>query len=240
MPLPTRIRSIRDSLTSGLSSNNRNPNDDSNTAKRSSSFNFQALKISDFGLSSIIPADQVKSSHENKPPTDKTPRPSLDDVKVIEQWIRSSRIQHGTQGHLWRQVFTYPKWDMVFVDVTNRCLVVEPLRDYVALSYVNGDAQRFQLTRKLLKKLQEPNSLRTHIHPFPQVIQDAIDVTRTLGYHRLWVRNIKWSENHLTCLGRSALHCSWRSGSRPSGEPVLWHNVQSCKHYNCRRQQHKC
>ncbi|KAF4552364.1 Hypothetical protein D9617_10g073450 [Elsinoe fawcettii] len=58
---------------------------------------------------------------------------------------------------------------------------------YAALSYVWGGDQVHKTTTAKILHLRGPGSLETVLRHYPQVIKDAIDLTRRLGIRYLWV-----------------------------------------------------
>jgi hypothetical protein len=58
---------------------------------------------------------------------------------------------------------------------------------YVALSYCWGGDPPFEMTEKDLCRRTQSGDYRVHLHELPATLQDAVEVTRGLGFQYLWV-----------------------------------------------------
>ncbi|KAG0624160.1 hypothetical protein M758_3G228400 [Ceratodon purpureus] len=111
-------------------------------------------------------------------------RPLVADTRLFRKWKESCCAIHGDHCKL---IFTGRRLRRLrFIDVENRCLVDnEDDNSYTALSYVWGNAKLPQLTQSTDKRFREPGSLSTEM--LPPTIDDAIEVTRSLGEKYIWV-----------------------------------------------------
>ena len=72
---------------------------------------------------------------------------------------------------------------LTLIDVSADCLVTAmPPTPYLALSYVWGGKDTYQLAQDDFTKLQEVGSLRELWDKIPQTIKDAMALTARLGY----------------------------------------------------------
>jgi hypothetical protein len=72
------------------------------------------------------------------------------------------------------------------IDVEEICIVEAPQgQEYVALSYVWGQAEMLRLQRSNLEFLQKRGSL--NLMTMPATIADAAEVTKAIGERYLWV-----------------------------------------------------
>lgn len=77
------------------------------------------------------------------------------------------------------------------VDVHQMCLTSLPHdRRYVALSYMWGIERRYTTTTRNIISHQEPGGLEKIFGRLPKVIQDAIQLVRSLGERYLWVDSL--------------------------------------------------
>jgi hypothetical protein len=77
---------------------------------------------------------------------------------------------------------------MLLIDVEDECIVKSPARPrYAALSYVWGKTKSILLQRDNFASFQEPRSIANILNKLPQTVQDAMVLTRKLGYRYLWV-----------------------------------------------------
>jgi hypothetical protein len=78
--------------------------------------------------------------------------------------------------------------DLKYIDSNNLCLYITdetygPLDSYLALSYCWGRSNAFATTSATLKSRKEGFRLSD----LPLTLQDAVSVTREMGYRYLWV-----------------------------------------------------
>ena len=77
------------------------------------------------------------------------------------------------------------------IDVERYCVVDhEPGLPYVALSYVWGFGKQLQNNTKIRKSLEQPEALLKKIGQLPNIIRDAIILTREIGERYLWVDSL--------------------------------------------------
>jgi hypothetical protein len=115
------------------------------------------------------------------------------EIEKISRWIRQCDGEHAGYCHSltspWARLQRAS--DIRLLDVHMMCLV-EPVDEpkYVALSYVWGSALRpFQTTKENVVQLSRPGAfnLPETFANLPQVLRDAIYLTRTLGLGHIWV-----------------------------------------------------
>jgi hypothetical protein len=97
------------------------------------------------------------------------------DYSIIQNWIRTCNSKHGPACYPPIMKFhTQP----IFIDCTRRLIMLGPVRGgYVALSYVWGNVP--------VAGDFKPGSILPEA--LPDTIEDAITVTKKLGYRHLWV-----------------------------------------------------
>ncbi|EXJ72928.1 uncharacterized protein A1O5_04077 [Cladophialophora psammophila CBS 110553] len=100
------------------------------------------------------------------------------DFEVVSSWIATCKRLHPQCSKPSANAGTHPQW---LFDCHDRRLVRNYRSvDYTALSYVWGQA----LTASCPSGIQESNDDLTSL---PQVVEDAITVTKALGFRYLWV-----------------------------------------------------
>jgi hypothetical protein len=111
-------------------------------------------------------------------------RPLVADTQLFRRWKDTCGDTHGDRCNLFFTGKRLPR--LRFIDVKNRCVVDnEDDSSYTALSYVWGKAKLPLLTKSTDKQFREPGSLSTEM--LPSTIDDAIEVTRSLGEKYIWV-----------------------------------------------------
>lgn len=113
-------------------------------------------------------------------------------IQLIKSWIHTCNQSHG--GHCISTPATGahivgPVW---LIDVRARCLRrATPSDRYLSLSYVWGspqdDAELFQTTKQSITHFQQEGAFAEDNSVIPQTILDAIEMTRQLSQHFLWV-----------------------------------------------------
>lgn len=111
-------------------------------------------------------------------------------LDVIRNWYQMCKDDHATECHnspLRDYLVRKPKY---LIDVMKERIVhADSTYEYVALSYVWGNAQSYLLTMANFVELQTEHSL-CHSKSgkwMPLVIRHAIDLTRLLGERYIWV-----------------------------------------------------
>jgi len=115
------------------------------------------------------------------------------DIKQIQAWIQECRSSHGPTCN--RPAFSALRYDqpivLNFIDTYDMRIVEQSSNcEYFALSYVWGGALSFKSTMDLMPLLQQNNSLAARESQIPQVIWDAIALTKSLGFRYLWVDSL--------------------------------------------------
>jgi hypothetical protein len=115
--------------------------------------------------------------------------PESIDTKMIQGWMRRCTEMHGDDcKESYFQVAPHPAVTMEFtvIDVRAECLVNIPsTAKYVALSYVWGQANHLTTIKSLVSEFRTQGAFNRRKPP--RTIQDAIDLTRALGFQYLWV-----------------------------------------------------
>jgi hypothetical protein len=121
-----------------------------------------------------------------KETTCQTPN-TLDYVKV-NRWITKcdSDHIHCKASHSVR--IMRPPIQTYLIDTLDNCLVYKDTNvQYLALSYVWGNAVMFKTTSSNCNALQQPGALLGIQPPLSPVVRDAIEVSRRLGKRYLWI-----------------------------------------------------
>jgi hypothetical protein len=117
-------------------------------------------------------------------------RQQLNFVSTIRHWLDACASLHGSRcGNVTNAEhgsWSGPLW---LIDVVNSCLVSAPRGAvYVALSYVWGEqAASSCTTHSTLDQFRRKNGLREHEDTLPRVINDALELVRSLDIPFLWV-----------------------------------------------------
>ena len=78
--------------------------------------------------------------------------------------------------------------DLFLLDVLDNCLVRTTTEvRYIALSYVRGNQEIFQLTSADIGTLQKPGALLDIVPRLARVMRDALEVVRGIGERYLWI-----------------------------------------------------
>ncbi|KAF1985893.1 HET-domain-containing protein [Aulographum hederae CBS 113979] len=107
------------------------------------------------------------------------------DMDLVSTWLSlcDSNIDHIC-GPNQTEIFD----GFRLVDVRSRCIDIKPKSTgYIALSYVWGTSQRFDLQQANLKALQTPGSLSDENAALPLVIRDAMLITEKIGLQYIWI-----------------------------------------------------
>ncbi|MCJ1419368.1 hypothetical protein MMC32_005722 [Xylographa parallela] len=110
-------------------------------------------------------------------------------LEQIQQWLQKCQEWHGfnCRDHGLSHSTHPSRMAMAFrvIDVQTKCLVfLPPGADYVALSYVWGEANTVTTTLDTLEVFSEANGLRVAL---PCTIADAIYLTQVLGQRYIWI-----------------------------------------------------
>ena len=120
--------------------------------------------------------------------------PEKIDIGLVKIWIRICQHWHGDSctALISRPECSMPPGFRV-LDTWDTCIVSEPQCEcmYIALSYVWGGASSaLKLTVANFEEMRQPGSLKRKWHQIPRTIQDAIDLTSSLGQRFLWVDSL--------------------------------------------------
>jgi hypothetical protein len=113
------------------------------------------------------------------------------DRNLILGWLNECRFQHhlcSKYDSQFRVPIHLP--GLRLIDVHASCLIqaTAEIQDYLTLSYVWGAIEHLVLLRDNIDGLSKPGAIETSSQPqIPQVIWDAIHITRDLGFKYLWV-----------------------------------------------------
>lgn len=108
------------------------------------------------------------------------------DFRRLAGWIEhcDRKHQHEEPTNISERLLPHVR----FIDVKKKCIVERSLDcSHAALSYVWGKRQQFQLNRKRLKYLQEPQSLLKVWGHLSRVVTDAIAACEHLHIPFLWI-----------------------------------------------------
>ncbi|PGH14412.1 hypothetical protein AJ79_03055 [Helicocarpus griseus UAMH5409] len=114
-------------------------------------------------------------------------RPPVADFNLFKEWKRMCQKVHGTKCS---QIFKgTQKVKPRVVDVNRRCLTFANEEDqWTCLSYVWGKANTLRLTKSNVQVFSVPDSLGPSV--LPNIIEDALQVTKGLGERYLWVDSL--------------------------------------------------
>ncbi|OOF97382.1 hypothetical protein ASPCADRAFT_166162 [Aspergillus carbonarius ITEM 5010] len=117
-------------------------------------------------------------------------RPLQLDLSWVRSWAQLCQVHHGEACEL-ADADPQTQLNLIrFVNVRDRC--VETLTNvrlseapYLALSYVWGGPQAFQLEKSTTIQLEQPGSLPAGA--LAQTIEDALSLTHSLGFKYIWI-----------------------------------------------------
>ncbi|PWY95754.1 HET-domain-containing protein [Aspergillus sclerotioniger CBS 115572] len=117
-------------------------------------------------------------------------RPLQLDLSWVRSWVQLCQDHHGQACEL-ADVDPQSRLDLIrFVNARDRC--VETLTNvrlsetpYLALSYVWGGPQTFQLEKSTTTQLAQSGSLAAGA--LPQTIEDALFLAHSLGFKYIWI-----------------------------------------------------
>ena len=110
--------------------------------------------------------------------------PPAADFKQLAGWIHACDKWHY---HL-KEDPVSSVTSVLFIDVNDKCIVEGNFQSqYAALSYTWGSRQQFQLNRKWLIELKEPNSLTKVFDRLSKTVTDAIITCERLNIPFLWI-----------------------------------------------------
>lgn len=123
-------------------------------------------------------------------------RPLLADTRLFRKWKETCCDVHGDRCN---SIFTHGRWlpRLRLIDVVKRCVVDHEKGDvvggeagirYTALSYVWGKDKFSQLTKSTEAQFRQAGSLEREV--IPSTIDDAIEVTKSLGEKYIWVDSL--------------------------------------------------
>ncbi|KAI1322502.1 heterokaryon incompatibility protein-domain-containing protein [Xylariaceae sp. FL0255] len=120
--------------------------------------------------------------------------PNSIDLDLIRKWLQTCDGSHSEackRGNLQGRQSDAITPFIRLLDLQDDCLIETSMPDtYIALSYVWGRMEVFKTLRANLSTLMTPGSLAGYSKLFPLTIQDAIILTRLLGYRYLWIDSI--------------------------------------------------
>ena len=110
------------------------------------------------------------------------------DIGRIRSWISECELKHVNCGIMEDSLVNHEPLDILLVDVQNNCLVKATTgQQYVALSYVRGNARMFHTTKSNYKALRKDDALDPQKTKLPKAISDAMRLVEMLGERYLWV-----------------------------------------------------
>ncbi|KAK6206125.1 hypothetical protein LQW54_007845 [Pestalotiopsis sp. IQ-011] len=129
-----------------------------------------------------------------QPFSGRTVNPDQIDLDLVQSWVSNCNNWHGvecagsTRGVERISVFD-PFIRLLDLD-EDRLVELRNPEPYVALSYVWGTDRVFLTIGDNIEELKRPVGLSQYHGMFPKSIQDAMTLTKTLGYRHLWVDSI--------------------------------------------------
>ena len=108
------------------------------------------------------------------------------DPKIISKWIRTCQEHHGTTCRVRaKRMFDFDLWAIDVVDM-KLCKLPEDA-EYLALSYVWGQATAFVTTEGNREARSTPGGLRDIIKMSSCTIRDAVKLTSGMGLRYVWI-----------------------------------------------------
>jgi hypothetical protein len=112
-------------------------------------------------------------------------------LELLQSWINYCIDWHQECGRRELALVFPESVGILLIDVKRMCLVNAATKfRYLALSYVWGRVRQFNTTAAHLEDLLKENSLEKVKSEIPNVIQDAIYLSRCLGEDYLWVDSL--------------------------------------------------
>lgn len=141
----------------------------------------QEFQISHFDQSQCLPVDCEVQPYSGRE------RPIVANFTLFSKWKQLCQEVHGTKCS---QVFKESsKIRPRVIDVDRRCLTfAADDAQWTCLSYVWGKANTLRLTKGSVQKFSFPGSLKPSV--LPNIIEDALQVTKGLGERYLWVDSL--------------------------------------------------
>ena len=121
------------------------------------------------------------------------------DFAMIRNWIMLCKFHHGEQcgkAKMQEHEVKHPSDEIpgfYLIDVFKNCLVQDTGRcEFVTLSYVWGKVEVFRTLKRNVSTLKQPGSLKLpeFQSQIPWTIRDAMQVTKEIGFHYLWVDSL--------------------------------------------------
>ncbi|PMD42787.1 HET-domain-containing protein [Hyaloscypha variabilis F] len=110
------------------------------------------------------------------------------DNSLLLKWIKMCPEFHGSICAPARILDETDNLKMRVIDIERLCIVDLPRdAEYVALSYVWGNAQQQLLLLENLEELTQPFGIREIAGKLPKTIRDAMNLVEQLGQRFLWV-----------------------------------------------------
>ena len=109
-------------------------------------------------------------------------------VELLRQWVHCCHTSH--EGHCHVIEIPSPLPHIYLIDIVEGCLISAEIETrYIALSYVWGDFNTIQTTKRNLMYLQRPGSIDISVSnlKFGKTIEDALRLVSLLGERYLWV-----------------------------------------------------
>ena len=110
------------------------------------------------------------------------------DMNLLRQWISCCEMSHTDQ--CLRSTLPAPPHRIYLIDIEQGCLVLQdPGYQYIALSYVWGNAVTIKTTKSNLDYMKRPGSIRADCGNLviPNTIRDALRLCLQVGIKYLWV-----------------------------------------------------
>ncbi|KAE9581855.1 hypothetical protein CGCF415_v004313 [Colletotrichum fructicola] len=123
---------------------------------------------------------------------------SFIDIDLLRAWLQTCQDSHHvvcwpqnpeSHNRRWQDADVEPF--IRLLDLETNCLIeTSTPPEFVALSYVWGTVEVFTLGMDNYLNLMKPGSLTEYEGKFPKTIQDAMKLTKLLGYRYLWTDSI--------------------------------------------------
>ncbi|KAB8231275.1 HET domain-containing protein [Aspergillus alliaceus] len=128
----------------------------------------------------------VTADNQARPYTGRQ-RPLVANMALFERWKKLCQQEHGGKCS---QIFKgTPNIQPRVIDVERRCLTfADGDAQWVCLSYVWGKAKTLRLLKENIEAFSMPGSLAPEV--LPNIIEDALQVTKGLGERYLWVDSL--------------------------------------------------
>lgn len=132
----------------------------------------------------------------------KTVNPDQIDLELVQSWVSNCNNWHGAEcagsTHSDNRITAFDPFIRLLDLEEDRLVEPKEPNPYVALSYVWGTKPVFQTLMNNIEELKLPGGLSQYHEMFPKSIQDAMALTKTLGYRYAWVDSICIIQNSIS------------------------------------------